>query len=444
MPDESIEPPAANRARRKALELAIAEREIELAYLKKELASYDGIFIGTETQGSDLLEANAHLVLATLAAEHSEELAMATRRQQDEFLAMLAHELRNPLAPIRTSAALLERIGAIDPRLMLVHQVINRQVTHMARLLDDLLDASRITNGKVTLQRRPTAVAEFVMQAVEFCRTLIDAQSQQLSLDIPIATIHVDGDPTRLAQIVGNLLHNAAKYTPDGGWLALSVRLDGEWVVIKVADNGNGISQDAQAGIFELFTQEQRSLNRSQGGLGIGLTVVRRMVEQHGGAVSVHSEGLGQGSEFTVVLPRMQGLPELVTFEPIAKAAALRRVLVVDDNLDAGLMLSMLLELEGHEVQTASDGPGGLQSYAVMRPDVVVCDIGLPGMNGYEVAQSIRRTAGPQAVLVALTGYNAEADRVKALAAGFDRHFAKPVAIDELHELIQGAPSLPH
>ena len=428
--------------RRLDLEQKIAEREIELVELKNELAGFEQTSGVADTAGANLREANAHLVMATIAAEHSEERAMATRRQQDEFLAMLAHELRNPLSPIRSSAALLARLSQTDPRLTLIHEVIDRQVTHMARLLDDLLDASRVTSGKVTLQRRPTRVDEFVMQAVEFCRVLIDGQGQQLTLDMPITAIYVDGDPARLAQIVGNLLHNAAKYTQDHGSIALSVRPEGNSVVIKISDDGPGISSESQATIFDLFTQEQRSLSRSQGGLGIGLTVVRNMVEQHGGTVSVHSDGLGKGSAFTVTLPRIHGVIEPATTAAATGETLPRRILVVDDKVDAGLMLSMLLEMYDHKIEIALDGPACLATYNRMHPDVVVCDIGLPGMNGYEVAQELKKLPGPCAFLIALTGYNSEADRAKAAAAGFDKHFAKPVSVDELLQLIKASPSL--
>lgn len=417
-----------------------AYRERQLPLLERHFALREAAASRSGTRSGDLLEANEHLVMATLAAERMEEAATATKRQQDEFLAMLAHELRNPLAPIRSAVALLERLDAIDPRLKLIHEVVGRQVNHMARLLDDLLDASRVTSGKVALQRRPTDVHEFVDQAVETCRVLIDAQHQRLTLNIPAVPMYVDGDPVRLAQIFGNLLHNAAKYTPDGGSIVLSVRVDGDNVVISVADNGNGIAAESLATIFDMFSQEKRSLSRSQGGMGIGLSVVRTMVERHGGTVTVRSDGFGAGSDFTVVLPRIDRPPGVVAAPAPATVTSPLRILLIDDNVDAGVMLSMLLKIEGHEVQVALDGPSGLTSYRSQRPQLVLCDIGLPGMNGYEVAKRIRQDPErpvPPPVLIALTGYDSASDRAMAASAGFDHHVAKPVDFEVLLTLMR-------
>ncbi len=445
--------PNGGAERREAQERSITRRESDLSGREGAMGVREGVLgvregvLGVreaaasemESHSGDLREANKHLVMATLSAERLEEAAMATKRQQDEFLAMLAHELRNPLAPIRSAVAILKEFVTIDPRLKLIHEVVGRQVDQMARLLDDLLDASRVTSGKVTLQRRPIDVHEFVDQAVETCRTLIDTQRQQLTLDMPVGPIYVDGDPARLAQIIGNLLHNAAKYTPEGGAIALSARVVGDTVVLKVTDNGSGISVESLTKIFDLFTQEERALSRSQGGLGIGLTVVRTMVEQHGGTVSVRSEGLGTGSEFTVVLPRMDYTPEPVIAPVVALPVPSLRILLIDDNVDAGVMLSVLLEMSGHEVEIALDGPGALTSYARQRPQLVLCDIGLPGMSGYEVARRIRQEPcgeGRAPVLIALTGYDGPTDRARALAAGFDHHLAKPVDFEVLLALI--------
>ncbi len=439
LPVDSNDASTPHDVRQEGQEQSIARRETDVVAREGDLKVREVAASKSESRSEDLREANEHLVMATLSAERLEELAKKTKRQQDEFLAMLAHELRNPLAPIRSAAALLERLDSIDPRLKLIHEVIDRQVEHMARLLDDLLDASRVTSGKVTLQRRPTPVREFVDQAVELCRALIDAQHQQLTLDMPVTAMYVDGDPTRLTQIVGNLLHNAAKYTPDGGAIALSARLEGESVVLKVTDNGSGISPAALPDIFDLFTQEERSLSRSQGGLGIGLTIVRSMVEHHGGTVSVRSDGLGTGSEFTVALPRLNHVAEAAVAPMTTVAVEPLRILLVDDNVDAGVLLSMLLEMAGHQVEVTLEGRSALASYAQHRPRVVVCDIGLPGMDGYEVARRIRREGpadGPAPVLIALTGYDGAADRALAMAAGFDHHVAKPVDFDELLLLI--------
>lgn len=407
---------------------------------KKANGPRAGPLSAAETLLEDLRDANQHLVLATLAARQLEEAANRTKRQQDEFLAMLAHELRNPLAPIRSAVALLERLQTTDPRIAQISAVVRRQVGLMARLLDDLLDVSRVTSGKVTLRRRPTSVREFIDQAVEINRALIDAQHQQFTLDLPDTPIYVDGDPTRLAQIFGNLLHNATKYTPDGGAIELSIRVEGSSVILRLKDAGNGISKDAVDHIFDLFTQENRTLSRSQGGLGIGLTVVRSMVLLHGGSVAVRSDGLGKGSEFTVVLPRTDYVAE-PALEPASEAQIVpARILVVDDNVDVTAMMSMLLDMTGYEVEVAHDGANALATFARQKSQIVLCDIGLPGMNGYEIAARIRqenRTDQPAPMLIALTGYDSPADRAKALAAGFDHHVAKPVDFDDLLELIK-------
>ncbi|MEO7150677.1 MAG: ATP-binding protein, partial [Burkholderiaceae bacterium] len=339
------------------------------------------------------------------------------------------------------------RLAPDAPVPPLIAQVLERQVAHMARLLDDLLDASRVTSGKVRLQRRPIRVDEFVGHAVEACRSLISAQSQQLTLALPELPIYVDGDPIRLEQVVSNLLHNAAKYTPEGGAIGLSARALGERVEIRVEDTGVGIAAEMLPHIFDLFTQNERSLNRSQGGLGIGLTVVRSMVELHGGSVQAFSPGSGRGSAFVVSLAR---LPEPVrSNDPPAPTAATAAtaapgpkpasVLLIDDNVDAAEMLAMLLEMSGHAVEIALDGPQGLACFERERPQVVLCDIGLPEMDGYEVARRMRASGTGNAgmpLMVALTGYDGPTARARALLAGFDRHLVKPVDPDEVLRLI--------
>lgn len=427
-------------------EQSLAQREREMARREEAMHLWELTRSTVEAGSGDLREANEHLVIATLAAERLEEAAQKAKHLQDEFLAMLAHELRNPLAPIRSAVVLMERIDTIDPRLTTIREVVRRQVEHMARLLDDLLDASRVTSGKVTLQRRTIKVSEFVDQAVEMYRGLIDSQRQHLTLDMPASPLFVDGDLTRLAQIIGNLLHNAAKYTQEGGDIALIARPEGDKAVIRVTDSGSGISAEMLPHIFDLFAQEERSLSRSQGGLGIGLTVVRSMVELHGGTVKARSDGLGAGSEFTVVLPRVKKLEE-PALQPTPKPAFIpARILLVDDNVDAGVMLSMLLEMSGYEVEVALDGARALVAFARQRSQIVVCDIGLPGVNGYEVAKRLRQScaAGDSSLLlIALTGYEGPEDRKRALAAGFDHHLAKPVDFEDLLKLIESADISP-
>jgi PAS domain S-box-containing protein len=362
-------------------------------------------------------------------------------RRKDEFLAMLAHELRNPLAPIRNAAHTLGLLGGSDARLRWVAEVIERQVGLMTRLVDDLLDVSRITSGKITLRRAPVPVQEVVEQAVEMARPVAEGRKQTLEVEVAEDAGWVDGDQARLVQVVGNLLDNAIKYTDEGGRIVIAARRDGGDATIAVRDTGAGIPVELLPRVFDLFTQADRSLERRQGGLGLGLTLVRRLVEMHGGAVHVASDGLGLGSEFTIRLPGVDagdGAVEAASPPPLGASdpSAARSILVVDDETDSTDSLAMFLRLRGHEVRTAHDGPSALEEVARHPPDVVFLDLGLPGMSGYDVARQIR--AQPQTRdlrLVALTGYGTEADRAKSRAAGFDVHLAKPVdppALDAL------------
>ena len=353
-------------------------------------------------------------------------------RRKDEFLAMLAHELRNPLAPIRNAAHTLTLLGQPDERLRWVSGVIERQVGLITRLVDDLLDVSRITSGKITLQRERVPVAAVIAQAVETARPAAESRHENLAVEVADDVGVVDGDSARLVQAVGNLLDNAIKYSEDGGQVRLTARADAQEVVIVVRDEGVGIDAELLPHVFDLFIQADRSLERRQGGLGIGLTLVRRLVEMHGGRVEVASEGAGRGSEFTIRLPRL-------AFDARAPAAAraaareapsgpARRVLVVDDQPDSTDSLALLLRLHGHEVSTAADGPGAVDEFLRSKPEVVFLDLGLPGMSGYDVARRLRAMPeGRDVRLVAVTGYGTEADRERTRAAGFDLHLAKPV-----------------
>ena len=362
-------------------------------------------------------------------------------RRKDEFLAMLAHELRNPLAPIRNAAHTLALLGTGDDRVRWVSGVIERQVGLMTRLVDDLLDVSRITSGKITLQRTTVSVGEVLAQAVEAARPLVESRGQTLDVDVPEDAGWVDGDPARLAQAVGNLLDNAIKYTDDGGGIWLRERVEGDEVVIVVEDSGVGIEPEVLPHVFDLFIQADRSLERKRGGLGLGLTLVRRLVEMHGGRVEAASAGPGLGSVFTIRLPRR------AHEHPDAPAAAgpeeasqpsgpARRILVVDDHQDSTDSLALFLRLRGHEVHTAHDGQSALDEIERYRPDVVFLDLGLPGMSGYDVARRVRMMSDPGSLrLVAVTGYGTDADRQKTRDAGFDVHLAKPVdprAVDAL------------
>ncbi|MBA3598738.1 MAG: response regulator [Methylibium sp.] len=386
-------------------------------------------------------EANERLVIASLHSQELTEVAEQANERKDDFLAMLSHELRNPLAPIRNAVAILGLVSHAEPRLPWIHAVIDRQVAQLTRLLDDLLDVARVRSGKLVLQRRPVAAREFIEQAAESCRPLAEARRQQFTVALPAEPVYVDGDPTRLTQVFANLFSNAVKYTHEGGTVAVSAQAVEQTLVVRVQDNGRGIAPEAQARIFELFTQEDHSLAHAQGGLGIGLSLVRRLVELHGGTVAVASDGEDRGSEFVVALPLLQGQLPAVPAELQSRPAARRgmRIAVIEDNVDANDSLNVLLTLVGHEVFSAYDGTSGASLVLESRPQMVLCDIGLPGMDGLAVATYLReemREALP--LMVALTGYGQTDDRARALAAGFALHLTKPVDTQALLALIDG------
>jgi signal transduction histidine kinase/DNA-binding response OmpR family regulator len=362
-------------------------------------------------------------------------------RRKNEFLAMLAHELRNPLAPIRNAVEVLRRLDLKDENLQWASDVIWRQVEQMVRLVDDLLDISRINGGKIQLRRQPVDLAQAVTRAVETSRPLIDARRHKLSVVLPTRPVHVDADLVRLAQAISNLLNNAAKYTGEGGKIDLKVVRVGGEAVLRVRDNGVGIAAEMLPRVFDLFTQADRSLDRSQGGLGIGLTLVRRLIQMHGGSVSALSEGANRGSEFVVRLPVLAGARTQSLAGCADPAERLdhqpRRILIVDDHPDVTGSLARLLRLSGHEVRTAPSGPAALEELPVYRPEIVLLDIGLPEMDGHEVAQLIRKQPGMESiVLIALTGYGQDEDRRRSREAGFDHHFVKPVDIDALLSVV--------
>ncbi|HEV7500236.1 MAG TPA: ATP-binding protein, partial [Vicinamibacteria bacterium] len=359
-------------------------------------------------------------------------------RQTTEFLAMLGHELRNPLAPIRNAVALMGLQETVDPTIDWARAIIERQVGHMSRLVDDLLDVSRITSGKITLRRETIDLGALVSTAVDASRAVFEKRRLTLEEDIGPGPLRVDGDATRLSQIVLNLLNNAAKYTPAGGHVWVAVARDGREVVLTVRDDGIGMSPELIPRVFELFVQGQRGLDRSEGGLGLGLTMVQRLVALHRGTAIARSPGLGQGSEFTVRLP-LDETPEAASLRTaLPEPAGQRlRVLVVDDNQDAADSTALLLRLWGYDVTTAQDGAGALESVARQPPDVVFLDIGLPGIDGYEVARRIRAgEANRDIVLVAMTGYGQFEDRQRSAEAGFTTHLVKPVEPHALRRLL--------
>lgn len=370
-------------------------------------------------------------------------------RRKDEFLAMLAHELRNPLAPISNAVEIMRLRGPEHSELDWARDVIARQVQHLVRLVDDLLDVSRITRGKIRLKLEPIDLAAAVSSAVETSRPLIEGRRHRLVVEMPAEAIWVKADPARLAQVLANLLNNAAKYTEEGGSIRLSVARDGGQAVIRVRDSGVGIPPEMLAGIFDLFTQVDRSLDRSQGGLGIGLTLVQRLVQMHGGSVEARSDGPGHGSEFVVRLPMLTAFqpPRLATPPPAERALAAGhlRILVVDDHADAAVSLSMLLRLDGHEVHMVHSGPAALDAVRELHPDVVMLDIGLPEMDGYEVARRLRaEPGGADLSLVAVTGYGQDEDQRRCRAAGFDHHLVKPVDPQALSTLLTSMAAAGH
>jgi len=366
-------------------------------------------------------------------------------RRKSEFLAMLAHELRNPLAPIRNAVQILRRAVTEEAGREWAQDVIDRQVGQMVRLVDDLLDVSRITRGKVKLKPEPIDVSRAAAVALETSRPLIDARRHELTVTLPPEPLWATADAARLAQVLANLLNNAAKYTEEGGRIGLTVAREGNEAVFRVRDTGVGIPADMLPRVFELFTQVDRSLDRSEGGLGIGLTLAHRLVEMHGGTVQAFSDGPGRGSEFVVrlaALPRAPAHenPQIEVLNGLKEVGGLR-ILVVDDNRDSANSLAMLLEDQGHTVRTAHDGEAALTAADAFGPDAVVLDIGLPRLDGYEVARRLRAarpdTGGaiPPLLLIALTGYGHEENRLQAKAAGFDHHFVKPVDLDVLQDL---------
>lgn len=375
-------------------------------------------------------------------------------KRKDEFLATLAHELRNPLAPIRSGLAVLAMSPLEGPAAELV-PMMERQLAHLVHLVDDLLDVSRVTSGRITLHRERFDLREAVSAAIETCRPAIACARHAFAARLPETPVFVDGDATRLAQVVTNLLTNACKYTPDGGRIELAVTTQDDTAVIRVEDDGVGIPADMLPKVFDTFTQVGRSLDRSQGGLGLGLALVRRLVEKHGGKAEVESPGPDRGSTFTVRLPlaaapETSTLPEPpaepspapLTVPPTAHSPRRHRILVVDDLRPSAATLAMMLKALGQDARAENDGASALRVAAEFRPQVVISDIGMPGMDGYEVARRFRAADGPRPVLVALTGYGQDEDRRRAFDAGFDHHLVKPTSVDALRQLLASLPPL--
>jgi signal transduction histidine kinase len=389
--------------------------------------------LGEVSQRAEALEqSNRTLAQEMVVRRNAEASLKLADRRKDDFLAMLAHELRNPLAPISAAAELLRFAQTDTERIRKASDVIGRQVQHMTRLIDDLLDVSRVTRGLIVIEKQPRDIKAIVADAVEQVRPLINARGHELEVDVPPAAARVLGDEKRLVQVIANLLANAAKYTPERGKISLQMTLERNEVVLAVRDNGIGMEEELLGRVFELFAQAERTSDRSQGGLGLGLALVRSLVELHGGQVSAHSAGVGKGSEFIVRLPRISdqpafpATPEALPERP-ANAHALR-IMVVDDNKDAAQTLAILLEASGHTVFVEFESPVALNRARAIRPSVCLLDIGLPEMDGNELARRLRsQPETARAVLIAISGYGQKQDKETAIAAGFDHYFVKPV-----------------
>lgn len=424
--------------RREAVELNLGDRWLRVTV--DPIRDAGGVVKGGLCIASDITDRRR---LEETLKRRAEELAAADRRK-DEFLAMLAHELRNPLAPIANSleSIHLEQTDAKAREDSL--NIARRQVEHMARLLDDLLDVSRFTRGNVQLRKTTVDLNRVLRRAVETSRPLIKAGGHEFSASLPDAPVWLEGDPTRLAQVVANLLNNAAKYTDQGGRITLTAGREGDEAVVRVRDNGVGLSAEMLPRVFDLFSQEDRSLDRSQGGLGIGLTLVRSLVQHHGGSITADSPGPGLGSEFVVRLPVLPveaaPSPEPDSAVTASAPARLQRVLVVDDRQDSARSLARVLRLWGHEVCMAHDGPEAIRAALAEEFDVILLDIGLPGMDGFQVAEQIRDRLAPDGPrLIALTGYGQESDLVRSRSVGFSAHLVKPVNLDRLQTLLADA-----
>jgi PAS domain S-box-containing protein len=362
-------------------------------------------------------------------------------RLKDEFLAMLAHELRNPLAPIFNALAVLQHASAATPVAEHALSIIDRQARSLARLVDDLLDVSRVTVGKIELRRSVVDFRDSISQAIDVCRPALEARRQRLTVSLTSEPLWIDADATRIEQVVANLLNNAMKYTNDGGLIQVMASADGDQAVLTVQDSGIGIPADFLSHVFELFAQGDRALGRPQGGLGVGLTLVRKLVDLHGGTVLAKSEGVGEGSEFVVRLPRhTQRRRELHEADSAAPRRAYTplRIVVVDDNMDAAESVAMMLSMSGHDVQTAYSAADALDKALAQTPSVMFLDIGMPGMDGYELAERLRRTAGLEStILVATTGYGQEEAKQRGMRAGFTHYLVKPIDPQKVEDILE-------
>ena len=429
------------------LKLGLAGTGEGEAQLQKDDGTLIPAFLTINALPPDTGVAVGVLVTDLTTQRHHEKLAAAVEalrdadRRKNEFLALLAHELRNPLTPIRNALQILQLTDGDAAEVKSASEMMDRQVSQMVRLIDDLLDVSRISRGKIELRTGLVELALVVSHALEAARPACEAGGVHMTFTLPSDPIYLEGDPARLAQVVGNLLNNACKFTQDGGHVRVTLERESGQAVLRIRDTGIGISADQLPRIFDMFTQIDTSLERSQSGLGIGLTLVKNLVELHGGTVEAHSAGIGHGSEFVVRLPLAAGpiqreLPATLSGGEKATTTPLR-LLVVDDNRDSAKSLTMLLKISGHEVYVAYDGLEAVEAAATCRPDVILLDIGLPKINGFEAARRIRKEPwGRNAVIVALTGWGQPEDLIRSADAGFNSHMVKPVDYQALRKLL--------
>ncbi|HKQ30834.1 MAG TPA: response regulator [Burkholderiales bacterium] len=413
-----------------------AENTRELQKLNQNLARANG----------DLEQANKALTLEIAQRERAQQALQAAARRKDEFLAILAHELRNPLSAIHNGVQIMHRQNITEPKIVWARDLLGRQVKHLTRLIDDLLDVSRITTGRIELQREPIDLSVVITRAIETTRPLVEARRHKLMVKLPSEPLCVEGDTVRLIQVMDNLLTNAAKYTNEGGTIVVSVEHNADesseepTAVVRVRDDGIGIPQSMLDQIFELFTQANPTFDRTQSGLGIGLALVRGLVSLHGGTVRATSDGPGKGSEFVVHLPLLSASFAVQSADPVTpvrQESSNMRVLVVDDNVDSAQGVVILLEAAGYKVEMAHSGDMGLARAIETRPDAVILDIGLPGLDGYEVAQQLRKHAAFRSVpLIAMTGFSDKSNRRRALQAGFDHYLVKPVDYEALMNVL--------
>ena len=412
-------------------------RRISISLTVSPIRAADGTVIAASKVARDVSERK----LAEQRLQQSEEALRLADQRKDEFLALLAHELRNPLAPIRYAVAANKKPARTPEQRKQAEEIIERQVAHMSRLLDDLLDVSRITRGTLELKKTRTELTSIIGAAIETARPILDVKHHNLALDLPITPVQLEADAVRLAQVFSNLLINAAKYTDPSGQIQLRARQEQATIVVSVKDNGIGISAELLPRVFSMFFQSDQALARAEGGLGVGLSLVKGLVTLHGGSVEARSAGPGKGSEFMVRFPAGAPRPESLEAETETEGLSSDvgiKILVVDDNRDAADTCAMLLEASGHHVQTAYTGRQALELARTFHPHALLLDIGLPDIDGYKLARQIRATVwGRSAVLVAVTGWGQEEDRLRAVGAGFDQHLVKPIAAEMVESIVQ-------